>query len=630
MKSYNFKIVILLFLLIGLLNCKVKQGVESAKELVPSKTELPPPNILWFISEDNSKHYLKLFDKNGVETPNIESLTASGLIFPNAFSNAPVCSVARSTLISGCYAPRIGTQYHRKRKLVPMPDNLKMFTTYLREAGYYTTNKSKQDYNIIKSGNEWDESSNTASWRNRKPGQPFFHKTSVNTTHEGRLHFSQETIDTFQTTVDQETVHVAPIYPKTKTFKFTSAYYRDRIVQMDGQLGEVIAQLKTDGVYDDTFIFYFGDHGGVLPGSKGYAYERGLNIPLVIHIPENYKHLVETSPKTVNDFVSFIDFGATALALAGIDTPDEMDGRPFLTTQKTANRNVAFGYADRFDEKYDLVRTARKGKFKYIRNYVPYTSDGLHNFYRYKQIAYKEWRDMFNSGKLNKTQAAFFLPRKAEQLFDTSMDPYETNDLSSDPKYADQLSDLRSELNGWVKGMPDLSFYPEHHMINEASNNPTAYGQMHKDDISRYISIADLSLQSYADVSTELTKHLKSQDPWDRYWAAIVAASFGSEAIGLKYEMEDLANNDPENMVRTRAAEYLGMVGKSPVTAMTNALYNSSDATESLLIFNSIVLMQDGNKDYQFDLDLDKISEKVKDDTQVKRRLAYLGLIAED
>ena len=119
---------------------------------------LPPPNIVWITSEDNSKHYLKLFDEDGIETPNIEWLAERGITFTRAFSNAPVCSVARSTLISGCYGPRIGTQFHRKLKIVPMPQNLEMFPAYLRKAGYYTSNNSKEDYNVTKKDDVWDES----------------------------------------------------------------------------------------------------------------------------------------------------------------------------------------------------------------------------------------------------------------------------------------------------------------------------------------------------------------------------------------------------------------------------------------------------------------------------------------
>ena len=79
------------------------------------------PNIVWILSEDNSKHYLRLFDPNGAPTPNIEALAKEGLLFEHAFSNAPVCSVARTTLMTGCYGPRIGTQHHRRAVMAPMP-----------------------------------------------------------------------------------------------------------------------------------------------------------------------------------------------------------------------------------------------------------------------------------------------------------------------------------------------------------------------------------------------------------------------------------------------------------------------------------------------------------------------------
>ena len=141
----------------------------------PKETVLEQPNIVWLTSEDNSKHYMSLFDEHGVKTPNIESLAEHGVTFTRAFSNAPVCSAARSTLISGCYGPRIASHYHRKSQMVPMPENIEMYPAYLKKAGYYTTNNNKEDYNIFKGENIWDESSKKASWRNRTEGQPFFH-----------------------------------------------------------------------------------------------------------------------------------------------------------------------------------------------------------------------------------------------------------------------------------------------------------------------------------------------------------------------------------------------------------------------------------------------------------------------
>ncbi len=98
------------------------------------------PNVVWIVSEDNSIHYLKHFFDGGAEAPAIDNLAAHGLTFDHAFSNAPVCSVARTTLATSCYGPRIGTQYHRRYAMAPMPDGLRMLPAYLRDAGYYTSN----------------------------------------------------------------------------------------------------------------------------------------------------------------------------------------------------------------------------------------------------------------------------------------------------------------------------------------------------------------------------------------------------------------------------------------------------------------------------------------------------------
>ena len=132
------------------------------------------PNILWIVTEDNSVHYMNLYTEGGAEMPTISSIASEGVVFDNAFSNAPVCSVARSTLITGVYAPRIGTQYHRKMSKVKLPDDVKPLPVYLKAAGYYTSNNAKEDYNFIKDGKVWDESSGKATYKNRKEGQPFF------------------------------------------------------------------------------------------------------------------------------------------------------------------------------------------------------------------------------------------------------------------------------------------------------------------------------------------------------------------------------------------------------------------------------------------------------------------------
>jgi hypothetical protein len=66
------------------------------------------------------------------------------------------------------------------------------------------------------------------------------------------------------------------------------------------------------------------------------------------------------------------------------------------------------------DEKYDFVRSLRKGRYQYLRSYQPWLPDGLQNNYRYKMLAYREWREIFKAGKLKGAPAQFFGPKPAE------------------------------------------------------------------------------------------------------------------------------------------------------------------------------------------------------------------------
>lgn len=588
------------------------------------------PNVVWLVSEDNSMHFLKHFDPHGAPTPRIEALAKHGITYDNAFSNAPVCSVARTTLATGCYAPRIGTQYHRRSVTVPLPDGVNMFPEYLRQAGYYTANNNKTDYNAIAGDNVWDVSSKKATWRDRKEGQPFFYMQSFSVCHESSLHFSAKVMQKEKTQTDPETVFVAPYHPQTPTFQYTYARYHDRIMAMDQQIGAVVDQLTDDGLLEDTFIFYFGDHGGVLPRGKGYAYESGLHVPLVVRIPDRWKHLVDEKPGTRQaGFVSFIDFGPTVLNLAGATVPDGVDGVPFLgegiSHQDVAARDESFGYADRFDEKYDVVRTLRKGRFEYVRNYQPFNYDGLYNFYRYKMLAYQEWQTLYNAGSLNNVQSQFFEARPAEQLFDIEADPHETTNLANDPAHQKTLLDLRQRMSAQVKSLPDLSLYPESVLAEQAFQNPVKFGQTHKDQIGKLVDVADLMLLKFPEAMAGIQSALSSTDPATRYWALIVCSAFGEQASGFIETAKQLAAADDNLLVRVRAAEFLGLIkAADPEAVLLGVLNKTESGIEAGLILNSVTLLRDGKTGYGFDINSELLRSKFKKNDVVQRRLEYL------
>lgn len=586
------------------------------------------PNIVWIVSEDNSMHYLRHFFEAGTETPNISALAERGLTFTRAFSNSPVCSVARTTLATGCYAPRIGTHYHRRSKLASLPGSLKLFPALLREAGYHTTNNHKKDYNCVETPGTWDESSKSATWRDREdPSQPFFHMESHPVSHESSLHFSEASFREDATEHDPEAVELPPYFPDTPVFRHTYARYLDRIREVDEIVGETVRKLEEDGVLEDTFIFYFADHGGVLPRSKGYVYESGLHVPLVVRVPEGWEGMAPFAPGTTTaGFVEFVDFAPTVLRLAGVPVPPEMDGEPFLgpglDPAELARRDTAFGHADRFDERLEMVRTLRIGDWKYVRCYQPHYPDGMQNNYRYRMLAFREWRDLYDRGKLGSDQRLFFEPKAPELLFDLSVDPHEVNNLAEDPDQQARLVTMRETLRKRLEEMPDLGFFPENLLHDEAMDDPAAFGSENRDRIGELIEIADLMLLPMREAEPLIELALASEDPMKRYWGAMVCAAMEEQASELTGQVRPLLE-DPNPMVRVRAAEFLGRLGEiDPRRVLIDVVNGTTHPVEQLIALNTVVYFHEHTETaYPFDAENFKT---VQPGTTAMRRIEYL------
>ena len=590
------------------------------------------PNILWLTTEDNAAHWYRLYDpEHGVAMPTVERLAAEGLVFERAYSCAPVCSVARSTLISGCYAPRLGAQFHRRVSPVAMPEGLHMFPWYLRQAGYHTTNNSKEDYNFrpADKGGVWDASSSKATYADREPGQPFFHVQNFTRTHEGKLFGGLP--KGRELLVDPDTVEVLPYHPDTPLFREKVAQYLTLNRIVDEEMGGFLARLEAEDLLKDTFVFHFGDHGGVLPGSKGYAREDGLHVPLVVHVPERWAHLAPAPRGSrLDGIVEFVDLAPTVLRLAGVEPPPSLDGSAFLgagvTREQLAGRDTAYGFAERFDEKVDLVRFLRKGRFSYWRSYQPFNFDGLHNNYRYRQPAFREWRDLARAGELDERRGAFFAPRRPEQLFDLHADPHETRDLAADPRYAAVLEDLRRELQHRVRTLPDTGMIPEPVLLSEAGAEVAAWASAQRPRIAHLLAIADLQLQPYAVAAPGLTASLEAQDPLERYWALVVCSTFGSGASPLAPRIRDLAQGDPDRLVRMRAAEYLTLTGLGqgvdPAAVLHGVLAGCEDPIEANLVLNTVVLLRDAHG-LAFEVPADAPWTRLGG--QVPRRVEYLS-----
>ncbi len=531
------------------------------------------PNILWIVSEDNSP-FLGCYGDAYATTPHLDKLASQGILFTNAFSTAPVCAPSRSTLITGMYPPSIGTEH--MRSTYPVPDFVKFFPKYLREAGYYTTNNAKKDYNTIDQEDAWDESDNKATYKNRKNNQPFFAVFNLNVSHESSIHQSTPTAELKH---DPEKAPVPPYHPRTPEMKHDWAQYYDKVQEMDTQAGKLIAELEESGLADNTIIFYYADNGGILGRSKRFVYESGLRIPLIIRFPEKYKHLAkETAGSRTDRLVTFLDFAPTVLSLTGITVPAHFQGKAFLGTQQQPERTYAYGFRGRMDERTDLSRTVRDKKFRYIRNYLPHKIYAQYLEYLWQAPSMKSWEDEYKAGRLNDIQKKFWEEKPAEELFDIENDPHNIHNLATDPRYKNDLLRLRKANTDWLIESKDVGFVPEGIIADiSETTTPLEYAGSKQYDARKIIAFADVASSRDAAGLTEIIKNLNDNDPVIRYWAVTGIIILKPEDRTVREKLVKLLN-DPVLTVRIAAAEALLQYGETdqPVATLSKALKSTN------------------------------------------------------
>ena len=493
------------------------------------------PNILWIVCEDISPT-LSMYGDTTAKTPNLDKLAQQSIIYTNAFATTGVCAPSRSAIITGMLPTAIGTMHMRTAKDIKswgnrtykevatreggdgqdeavldlkgnkireysavIPENVKCFTEYLRANGYYCTNNQKTDYQFAAPLSAWDENDGKAHWRNRPKGKPFFSVFNIEDTHESRIWLNKD----LPLTVDPKKVILPPYFPDTDEVRKDVARHYSNIEIMDQKAGEIINQLKKDGLYDNTIIFFYSDHGGPLPHQKREIYEYGLKAPLFIKMPNS-----QTSSQS-EQLISFVDLGSTVLSLANIKPPKDIEGKAFLGKFKSQARAYVFGTSDRFDEFSDRIRSVCTAKYLYIKNYYPQLP-------KYKDVGYRKSMPMMlnmlalkEANLLNDIQMAWFKTKENEELYDIINDPFSLNNLANNPKYAKVLKVLQDQEQKKFNSKIDLGAIPESEMIAKMWPNNK---QPQTDDPTYKIKNGDLNIVCATKGASISYKISKSKD----------------------------------------------------------------------------------------------------------------------
>ncbi len=548
-------------------------GKAAPDNPLPVQQDLP--NILWLTSEDNSP-LLGCYGDPLATSPNLDRLAKQGFLYTHAYANAPVCAPSRNTIITGVYASSSGNE--NMRSFYSKSEMVRLLPAYLKSIGYYCSNNDKKDYNFSNvDPNAWDESSKTAHYKNRKPGQPFFAVFNTLITHESYLHKR----DTGQKlNHDAAAVKLAPYHPDTKEMRRDYARFYDAIESMDKWVGAKLKELDDAGLTENTIVIYYGDHGGIIGRSKRFLYETGTRIPLIIRIPQKFKNLYPAANPgaKLNRLVSLADLLPTMLSITGQSIPAYLQGEAFLGPKKTADPEYVHMFRARMDERIDLSRAVRDKQYRYIRNYMPNRIYGQYIDYLWKAPSMRSWEQAYLNGACNEIQSRFFQTKPVEELYDTEQDPWEVNNLANDPAYKNVLERMRNENNRWMKATFDAGFIPEG-VKEEISKKTSLYDYMRSgaQSVDQLIKVSDLANFATAKDVPKLVQYLSDKNAVIRYWAANGLLQLGDKA-GAAIPALKKAVTDETPDVAIAAAEALYRLGhqKEGLDVLLMALNNPS------------------------------------------------------
>ena len=478
-------------------NCHIKSIMRRifliiSAALAISCTEKAPkeiikPNILWIIAEDLSPFMGCYGDTiNTGYTPVIDQLAAEGVLFKRAYATAPVCSASRSALITGVMQTTTGTHQHRSSRtvngeVVPeslrihLPEHISTIPELMQQAGYFTFNNGKDDYNFhynrkelyplgqaddyVPGMNGWQGnrakafmSLSEAVWNSRQDKkQPWFGQVQIM---GGKADFKY--VREGQKLAAND-VPLPPYFPEAPELHeaWTRHYNANR--GSDVRIAEILAKLKADGELENTIIFFFSDHGSNTSlRHKQFCYEGGLHVPLIVK--GRHKDFM---PGTVrNELVSLLDVSATTLALAGIELPEYLEGQNLFSAAYQPP-NYMIGARDRCDYTIDRIRSVRTNTYRYIRNYYP-ERPMLQAGYRDDWPVVMAFKKLHAEDKLNSYQAAhWFGERPEEELYDLETDPHQLNNLAQNVAYKNILEEHRVLLQNWMNKTDDKGRYQE-------------------------------------------------------------------------------------------------------------------------------------------------------------------------
>lgn len=440
-----------------------------------------PPNIILIIADDMNWDDCGAYGHPNIQTPNIDKLAEEGMRFDRAYITASSCSPSRASMIMGRYPHNTGAeQLHWG-----IPPGSPTFVEALKKQGYYTAAAGKwhmgdhirhhfdKIYEANTAGFQLpsgdgkeppkmiaQQPSGCEDWKqsleSRPKGQPFFMWFAALDPHRA---YEDGILATPHKISD---VIVPPYLPDTKEVREDFRLYYDEIGRLDMYIGKVMAQLKKEGIEDNTLIIFLSDNGRPFPRDKTTLYEGGIKTPFIVKWPGKLKAGTSTE-----HLISSIDIAPSILEVAGITPSSQYEGEsflPLLMGEEVISRNYVFA-EDHWHDYEDHARAIISQDWKLIRNDYPDLA-ATPSADAGRSPTFQAMLKLKEQGELTNAQLACFkVPRANYELYNLKDDPFELHNLAEDPAHSRIKQDLIKALDDW--GIETHDFMPSQRTPDE-------------------------------------------------------------------------------------------------------------------------------------------------------------------
>lgn len=426
-------------------------------------------------------------------TPNIDRLARDGVRFVHSHVTVAVCQPSRECLMTGRYPHRNGaTGFYPIRQDVPtLQESLKASGYMLGIMGKVTHLKpdAKFPWDFKHDANELGNGRDPALYyrftkeflqQSKDSGKPFFLMANSHDPHRPFAGSDQEAqrpakqakkakkAKKTEAAADAdgnvtggrypapnriykpEEIAVPGFLPDLPDIRKETAQYYSSAHRCDQTVGEVLRALKESGLEENTLVMFLSDNGISMPFAKSNCYLTSTRTPWIVRWPGKVKAGVVDD----RNFISGIDYMPTILDAAGLPLPEGMDGRSFLPLLKGGEQKgrdrVFTCYNDNSGGRHYTMRCVQTKRFGYIYNAW---SDGKYA-YRVEPMGGLTFAAMERAAKEQKPVAErvqMLLYRVPEEFYDFEADPNALRNLVADPKYADDVAQMRQEIVAWME-----------------------------------------------------------------------------------------------------------------------------------------------------------------------------------